>query len=99
MDNLCITNVPCGTLGQPVDNSGPCAKPVDNLGGGRGRLAREIVTVPSGIQKKRENGINNSIPVYTCNTLIYIGFLSLAPYVCRGVLKDISIDTSMTQVR
>jgi len=49
--------------------------------------------------KKRENRINNSIPVYTCNTLIYIGFLSLAPYVYRGVLKDISIDTSMTQVR
>ena len=48
--------------------------------------------------KKRENRINNSIPVYTCNTLIYIGFLSLAPYVYIGILKDISIDTRMTQV-
>ena len=57
MDNLCITNVPCGTLGQPVDNSGPCAKPVDNLGGGRGLLAHEIVTVPSGIQKRGKMGL------------------------------------------
>ena len=49
--NLCIP------YAQPVDNSGPCAKPVDNLGGGRGLLAHEIVTVPSGIQKRGKIGL------------------------------------------
>lgn len=57
MDNLCITYVPCGTLGQPVDNSGPCAKPVDNLGGGGARRRQGIVTVPADIQKRGKIGL------------------------------------------
>jgi hypothetical protein len=57
VDNLWITNVPCGTLGQPVDNSGPCAKPVDNLGGGGGAGFPVISKVPTGIQKRGKMGL------------------------------------------